>query len=224
MLGRDGRPKTGKSKRDVVIHANLLEVLRSDQPIEASPDDFVFITPTGAPIDEVNFYRREWKPMLESLRIRQRSFYNTRHTYITYLLSLGVSPLFVSRQTGTSLEMIEKHYGGTTVIAEELDRLLRRQRSSCGRNSAVEWQPTKSKRGNPGGTFILPSRRTERETEKIKGNIQHLGKERATGVEPATSSLGSWHSTAELRPQELRRQALQTVSKSRRRVNALVCG
>ena len=24
--------------------------------------------------------------------------------------------------------------------------------------------------------------------------------ERATGVEPATSSLGSWHSTAELRP------------------------
>jgi hypothetical protein len=29
-----------------------------------------------------------------------------------------------------------------------------------------------------------------------------LGKrmERATGVEPATSSLGSWHSTAELRP------------------------
>jgi hypothetical protein len=24
--------------------------------------------------------------------------------------------------------------------------------------------------------------------------------ERATGVEPATSSLGSWHSTTELRP------------------------
>ncbi len=30
--------------------------------------------------------------------------------------------------------------------------------------------------------------------------INTLGKERATGVEPATSSLGSWHSTAELRP------------------------
>src|SRR6185369_6997398 len=27
-------------------------------------------------------------------------------------------------------------------------------------------------------------------------------RERATGVEPATSSLGSWHSTTELRPQE----------------------
>src|ERR1043165_3677078 len=29
---------------------------------------------------------------------------------------------------------------------------------------------------------------------------QHLTEERATGVEPATSSLGSWHSTTELRP------------------------
>src|SRR5207253_8358611 len=27
-----------------------------------------------------------------------------------------------------------------------------------------------------------------------------LSRERATGVEPATSSLGSWHSTTELRP------------------------
>jgi hypothetical protein len=26
--------------------------------------------------------------------------------------------------------------------------------------------------------------------------------ERATGIEPVTSSLGSWHSTAELRPLE----------------------
>src|SRR5215813_5850880 len=28
--------------------------------------------------------------------------------------------------------------------------------------------------------------------------------ERATGIEPATSSLGSWHSTAELRPRSVR--------------------
>ena len=56
-------------------------------------------------------------------------------------------------------------------------------------------------------------------TAKFFGS--HLDRERATGFEPATSSLGSWHSTAELRPQELRRQAPQTVRKSCRRVNAL---
>ena len=37
-----------------------------------------------------------------------------------------------------------------------------------------------------------------------------IDKERATGLEPAMSSLGSWHSTAELRPQGLRRLALET--------------
>jgi hypothetical protein len=32
VLGRDGRTKTGKSKRDVVIHGPLLDVLRAHQP------------------------------------------------------------------------------------------------------------------------------------------------------------------------------------------------
>src|SRR5215467_11923797 len=36
----------------------------------------------------------------------------------------------------------------------------------------------------------------------IWGNIL----ERATGIEPVTSSLGSWHSTAELRPLRYRRR------------------
>jgi integrase len=85
----------------------------------------VFTTPSGAPIDQVNFYAREWVPMLQRLGVRLRPFYNTRHTYITYLLSLGVSPLFVARQTGASLEMIEAHYGGITAVANELDVLIR---------------------------------------------------------------------------------------------------
>jgi hypothetical protein len=30
------------------------------------------------------------------------------------MIGIGASPLFVCRQTGTSLEMIEEHYGGTS--------------------------------------------------------------------------------------------------------------
>src|SRR5437870_529526 len=33
-------------------------------------------------------------------------------------------PLFVCRQTGTSLEMIEKHYGDARVDAEQLDEMI----------------------------------------------------------------------------------------------------
>ena len=124
VLGRDGRPKTGKSKRDVVIHGNLAAVLRQHQPFRVAPTDFVFTTPTGSPIDEANFYQREWLPMLRRLQIRPRPFYNTRHTYISYMVAIGANPLFIVRQTGTSLQMIEDHYGSVRVIADELDELI----------------------------------------------------------------------------------------------------
>src|SRR6266478_5202997 len=47
-----------------------------------------------------------------------------RHTYISTLLAAGAKPLFVCRQTGTSLEMIEKHYGDARVDAEQLDEMI----------------------------------------------------------------------------------------------------
>ena len=38
--------------------------------------------------------------------------------------------------------------------------------------------------------------------EEVAGSFQVIDKmERETGLEPATSSLGSWHSTTELLPQ-----------------------
>jgi len=40
------------------------------------------------------------------------------------LLAAGAKPLFVCRQIGTSLEMIEKHYGDARVDAEQLDEMI----------------------------------------------------------------------------------------------------
>jgi hypothetical protein len=62
--------------------------------------------------------------MLRVLKIRPRPFYNTCHTYISYMLQIGGKPLWVARQTGTSLDMIEHHYGKVKVVAEELDALI----------------------------------------------------------------------------------------------------
>ena len=80
MLGEDGRPKTGRSKRDVIVHEGLEAVLRAHMPPRRAPDDFVFTTPAGTPIDEANFQRRVWLRALRALRIRLRPFYNCRHT------------------------------------------------------------------------------------------------------------------------------------------------
>jgi integrase len=124
VLGKDGRHKTGRSKRDVVVHEGLGNVLRAHVPRRPAPEDFVFTAPRGTPIDEVNFQRREWLPALRALRIRPRPFYNCRHTYISMLLAAGAKPLFVCRQTGTSLDMIEKHYGDARVDAAQLDEMI----------------------------------------------------------------------------------------------------
>ena len=124
VLGEDGKPKTGRSKRDIVIHADLEVVLRHLMPLRPAPDDFVFATPMGAPIDEANFYQREWLAGLRAVGVRPRPFYNTRHTYISTLLAAGAKPLFVCRQTGTSLEMIEKHYGDARVSPADLDAMM----------------------------------------------------------------------------------------------------
>ena len=185
VLGRDGEPKTGRSKRDIILHEGLVRVLRDHIPRRPAPHDFVFRTPRGAPIDEANFYQREWLGCLRALGIRSRPFYNCRHTYISTLLAAGAKPLFVCRQTGTSLEMIEKHYGDARVDAVHLDKMI------------GELDP--STRNPPGTLSGAPDRASTRRTKKPP-MLPGFLKERATGVEPATSSLGSWHSTTELRP------------------------
>ena len=48
------------------------------------------------------------------------------------LLAAGAKPLFVYRQTGTSLEMIEKHYGDACVDAEQLDEMIGEFESPTG--------------------------------------------------------------------------------------------
>src|SRR5712691_1453135 len=101
-----------------------MSVLLGHMSRRPAPEDFVFKTPHGVPIDEANFHRREWLAALRALGIRPRPFYNCRHTYISTLLAAGAKPLFVCRQTGTSLEMIEKHYGDARVDAAHLDEMI----------------------------------------------------------------------------------------------------
>lgn len=90
-------------------------------PLHVSADALVFPTEQGSALDIRNFYQREWLPMLRRLGIRPRPFYNTRHTYISYAISLGMKLATVCAQTGTSPAMIEKHYGRYMPQAGDFD-------------------------------------------------------------------------------------------------------
>ena len=53
--------------------------------------------------------------------MRQRPFYNTRHSYISYAISLGMKVVTVCAQTGTSSAMVERHYGRYLPQAGDFD-------------------------------------------------------------------------------------------------------
>ncbi len=57
------------------------------------------------------------------------------------MLDLGARPLWVAKQTSTSLEMIEKYYGRARDAADELDQL-------------IGGQDNVKPKGNPGGNPI----------------------------------------------------------------------
>jgi hypothetical protein len=74
------------------------------------------------------------------------------------LLAAGAKPLFACRQTGTSLDMIEKHYGEARVAAAQLDELI------------GEFKPPT---GNLPGT--LPTARDDPRPSKVKEPVVFHG-------------------------------------------------
>ena len=112
VQGKEAGTKTKRSNREIHLHDNVVEVLKDENPValHVKPDDYFFTTPAGYPIDEENFYKREWLPMLRAKKIRPRPFYNTRHSYVSFLYSIGAKSGFISSQTGDSIKTLEADY------------------------------------------------------------------------------------------------------------------
>jgi integrase len=112
VQGNEAGTKTVRSNREIHIHDNVVEVLKEENPapLNVKPDGYLFTTPDGTPIDEANFYHREWLPILTAKKIRPRPFYNTRHSYVSFLYSIGASSGFISQQTGDSIKTLETDY------------------------------------------------------------------------------------------------------------------
>src|SRR2546427_12235837 len=69
-----------------------------------------FCLPRGKGHRSSNCYNREWVPILRANKIRLRPFYNTRHTYVSFLYSIGAKSGFISSQTGDSIKTLETDY------------------------------------------------------------------------------------------------------------------
>jgi integrase len=120
----------GKDKfRNLVAAHNVAEYLDRIRAIAKAtgPDDFVFTTATGKRASTL--YRSmitnllKESGLLRSSSGSQRSTYCFRHTYATFRLSEGVDVYFLSTQMGTSVQMIEDHYGHIVPV-KNAERIL----------------------------------------------------------------------------------------------------
>jgi integrase len=80
-------------------------------PLHRDADAFVFATPTGRPVDRDRFTAQHWRRGLRAADVRPRKFYATRHTFISLAMTKGMPLKLLATYCGTSVEMIEQHYG-----------------------------------------------------------------------------------------------------------------
>jgi len=119
--------------RNLAIEANRNRATRDGQHsipehrLEPRPDDYVFTTIDGSPASTLYKHLIDGLLSAAGLRIGPgetvRSTYSFRHTYATMRLSEGVDVYLLAEQMGTSVKMIEDHYGHVNTI-RHADRVL----------------------------------------------------------------------------------------------------
>ncbi|MBV9886814.1 MAG: site-specific integrase [Acidobacteria bacterium] len=89
--GEFGSPKTKSRRRVIPISAALMHRLEDHrrQTEPASPEELVFQTPTGTPLNAKNPYNRELPPACDRLGSPRISWHSFRHTHVTLLHANG---------------------------------------------------------------------------------------------------------------------------------------
>lgn len=120
----------GKDKaRQLVAPPSVGEYLERIRSISKAtePNNPVFTTYEGEPANSL--YKALIRDLLTETKLREgpsgipRSTYSFRHTYATFRLSEGVDVYFLAQQMGTSVKMIEDHYGHVNAV-KHADRVL----------------------------------------------------------------------------------------------------
>ncbi len=117
--------KTSASRRQVPLSKRAVEALDSIPPRLDTP--LIFPATYGGLLNLDNFRRREWAPAIEASGTKTPArIYDLRSTFASNAIAAGVSVFVLARVMGTSIEMIERHYGtlldgASADIADRLD-------------------------------------------------------------------------------------------------------
>lgn len=108
--------KTGDD-RTVYLPPSVRAMLKARfERLQPKPDDLVFCSPKGKAINDNNFCKRVWMPLLASCGIEYRPPYNLRHSASSHALRAGADPIALAKQNGHSVRTLLSTY------AHEIDR------------------------------------------------------------------------------------------------------
>jgi integrase len=124
-LSRGIRKSTKTNKaRYIPLNDKIKALLKARRPENYYPDDLVFPSPDGLPIDDRNFRNRAWVKMLEIAGVEYRKPYNTRHTFVSMCLEAGMNPVVVASITGHDVQTLYRNYAGCVVSRPSVPELF----------------------------------------------------------------------------------------------------
>lgn len=128
-----GNPKTPKSRRTIEISDDVAAVFERHVSGRAA-DDFVFISPTGLPLHNGDYYERVWTPLMGTIGkkgVAPFRFHDLRHTHVAWLIAGGVPlPHIQARLGHESITTTIDTYGhllpvGGDLISRVIDTAMR---------------------------------------------------------------------------------------------------
>jgi integrase len=148
--GEFGPPKTKSSRRVIPISSALRRVLETQHAHMApeTPDDLVFRTAKGTPLNDKNLYNRELAPACDRIKQPRVSWHSFRHTHATLLHANGETLKTAQALLGHSdLETTLNVYTHTVsdsqrnAVERVAEVLFNRVLDSVGLNSASAASP-----------------------------------------------------------------------------------
>ncbi len=133
-----GPPKTRAGQRTVPLPRVAAEPLSKHlAELARGPEDLVFTSPEGGPVQLNVWRRRFWVPALKAAGLGHVRPHDLRHTAVALWIAAGAHPKEVATRAGhTSVSFTLDRYGhlfpgSEEVLNDSLDALVERQRDDA---------------------------------------------------------------------------------------------